>query len=76
MFKYKSFCLLERPYMTDKELIEKLGGATTLAKRIKYSVQRVQNWKIRGIPAKVKLEHADIFMQSSSVDENHKVSTR
>ena len=46
---------------SDKELIEDLGGSTKLAKRLGYSVQRVENWKARGIPAQVRLDHPDVF---------------
>lgn len=49
--------------MSDKDLIESLGGATKLAARLGpgYSVQRVQNWKDRGIPPQVRLDHPDVF---------------
>lgn len=50
----------------DSELIDQLGGPTALAKRlglVKFgSVQRVQNWKKRGIPLAVKVEHPEIFL--------------
>lgn len=46
---------------SDKDLIESLGGATKLAARLGCSVQRVQNWKDRGIPAQVRLDHPDVF---------------
>lgn len=52
--------------MTDSDLIERLGGPTRLAERLGYGkaggVQRVQNWKARGIPARVKLERPDLFL--------------
>ena len=48
---------------SDKDLIESLGGSAKLAKRLgpDFSVQRVENWKVRGIPAQVRLDHPDIF---------------
>jgi hypothetical protein len=46
---------------SDKELIENLGGSAKLAVRLGYSVQRVENWKKRGIPAQVRLDHPDVF---------------
>lgn len=46
---------------SDKELIESLGGSAKLAARLGYSVQRVENWKARGIPAQVRLDHPDVF---------------
>lgn len=46
----------------DTKLIGRLGGATKLAARLGFSikgggVQRVQNWKKRGIPASVERDH-------------------
>jgi len=46
----------------DAELISHMGGATKLAARLGYDlkkggVQRVQNWKERGIPAEVKRDN-------------------
>ncbi|MEH6436682.1 YdaS family helix-turn-helix protein [Massilia sp. DD77] len=46
----------------DKELIEKLGGPAKLAHKLGFTVQRVQNWTVRGIPAQVKLDHPDLFL--------------
>lgn len=53
--------------MTDEEIILALGGPTKVAEMLgldktKGGVQRVQNWKKRGIPAQVKLEHPDLFL--------------
>lgn len=50
--------------MTDKELIQREGGAYKLAKRLNYPPQRVQNWVNRGIPAKEKLKFP--FLNSAS----------
>lgn len=54
--------------MTDRDLIRQLGGPAKLAQLLGYDkrsggVQRVHNWVSRGIPAKVKLERADIFLR-------------
>ncbi len=50
----------------DWALIQDLGGAAAVAKLLQYDanggVQRVQNWKVRGIPAAVKLERPDLFL--------------
>ena len=52
--------------MTDAELIELHGGSTKLAKKMgltgKWVVQRVHNWKTRGIPANVKLKYPGLFL--------------
>lgn len=51
--------------MTDKELIEKLGDTTALAKLLGFTEQRVSNWKRRGIPPKVKLENPELFQNTT-----------
>jgi hypothetical protein len=52
--------------MTDSELIEHLGGPAKVCDLLGYEkeggVQRVHNWILRGIPAKVKVERPDLFM--------------
>lgn len=53
----------------DCALIEELGGAAKLASRLGFDIlaggiQRVQNWKSRGIPPAVKLQYPDIFLAS------------
>jgi hypothetical protein len=50
----------------DAAQIEKLGGPSAVAHLLGLptpgGVQRVSNWKKRGIPAGVKLEHAAVFL--------------
>lgn len=46
----------------DRALIQRLGGPGTVAKCIGASLQRVQNWTIRGIPVRVKLAHPEMFL--------------
>lgn len=50
----------------DRELIDSLGGATKVAALLGLvkpgGVQRVHNWKTRGIPPAVKLERPDLFL--------------
>lgn len=59
--------------MTDEELIEKLGGATALAKRLGLKTpggaRRVHNWKKRGIPAQVKLDFQRLFKTAKPTKE-------
>lgn len=49
----------------DWQLVLSLGGPAKVAERLGWtkegSVQRVQNWKQRGIPAKVKLANPRLF---------------
>lgn len=49
----------------DWQLILELGGPTKVAEMLNLpregGVQRVQNWKTRGIPAAVKLDHPKLF---------------
>lgn len=47
----------------DKEVIAQLGGPTKVAQLLGCSVQRVQNWTVRGIPAQVKVDHPTLFLQ-------------
>ncbi|MBB5271527.1 hypothetical protein [Quisquiliibacterium transsilvanicum] len=58
----------------DRKLIRRLGGPSKLAKTLGYSkpgsVQRIQNWTVRGIPAAVKVAHPDIFLGSKPVAES------
>jgi hypothetical protein len=49
---------------SDRDLIARLGGPTTLAKRLGFnSKQRVHNWLTRGIPPAVKLTYPKIFLK-------------
>ena len=49
----------------DAALIADLGGPAAVAKKLEWdkpgSVQRIQNWTVRGIPARVQLEHPEVF---------------
>ncbi|AIL33109.1 hypothetical protein IX83_07160 [Basilea psittacipulmonis DSM 24701] len=49
---------------TDKEIIQELGGVKKLVEILGLGYggyQRVNNWRTRGIPAAIKLEHLDVF---------------
>ncbi|EXI40228.1 hypothetical protein ABTC40_02970 [Acinetobacter baumannii] len=46
----------------DKKIIAENGGATELARKLNYRSHRVQNWTVRGIPAKEKLKFPEIFL--------------
>lgn len=53
-----------------KQIIDALGGAAEVARLLGYDpkkggVQRVNNWKRRGIPLHVLLEHPDLFPKPS-----------
>ncbi len=49
--------------MTDKELIEKLGGVNVICKYFGFKKQRVCNWKTRNaIPSLVKVSYPEVFM--------------
>ena len=47
--------------MTDQELIKRNGGVTKLAQVLKVKTSVVGNWMKRGIPARVKLSHPELF---------------
>jgi hypothetical protein len=55
-----------------REVIDRLGGSAKVAELLGYEkhggVQRVQNWKERGIPASVLLDHPTIFSMPSPKD--------
>ncbi|MCX0345938.1 hypothetical protein NVV27_09400 [Acinetobacter radioresistens] len=51
----------------DQETIVSLGGPAKVAQLLGFSNrQRVQNWMVRGIPAKIKLEYPHIFLNYPS----------
>ncbi|MCC2632153.1 MAG: uncharacterized protein K0S48_39 [Ramlibacter sp.] len=57
---------METPEHPDWALVTALGGPVKVAEILGWtkdgSVQRVQNWKTRGIPPAVKLERPDLFL--------------
>lgn len=57
-----------------KNIIDRLGGPTKVAELLGIlaepgSVQRVSNWKKRGIPPRVLLDHADVFVEKQRSKE-------
>lgn len=51
---------------SDSRLIDSLGGAAVLADALGFDtraggVQRVHNWRTRGIPGAVKWRHCELF---------------
>jgi hypothetical protein len=59
----------------DSELIKRLGGVREVARVLGYGVggiQRVHHWLRRGIPAKVKLERPDLFLDISALKKRAK----
>ncbi len=55
--------------MNAEQVISKLGGSAEVARLLGYprhiGTQRVNNWKKRGIPAKVRLERPDLFSKAA-----------
>jgi hypothetical protein len=54
--------------MNDAELIDHLGGPSKVVELLKLDAttgnrNRVQNWKTRGIPTKIKVDFPHIFMR-------------
>lgn len=53
----------------DWALIEALGGPPEVVRLLKLtkpgSLQRVHNWKVRGIPSKVMLENQALFKKAA-----------
>lgn len=60
--------------MSDKELIQSLGGPSALARELGYEMpdgaRRVHNWIRRGIPAHVKVDRPDLFMRREKPHPN------
>lgn len=53
----------------DAQIILRYGGATALARMLGLSSpQRVQNWLVRGIPSRVKLEYPDLFLKTGETN--------
>jgi len=64
----------------DSEIIESLGGCTAVAVLMGFDkdaggVQRVFNWKLRGIPAQVILNNPGVFDKAirNNMEEKKKV---
>ena len=64
--------------MTDAELIDHYGGPARLAEKLGWkesrAVQRIHNWRSRGIPAVIKLERPDLFPHQSAQPKEGDVS--
>lgn len=64
--------------MDDRKLITSLGGPAAVAELLglprKGGAQRVNNWMARGIPAAVKLQHPDLFLQGMKIPKRRKKS--
>lgn len=64
--------------MTDSEIIDSLGGATAVAKLLGFDLkkgpQRVHNWRERGIPSAIKVNHADIFLKKKFIAAEKKAA--
>lgn len=51
----------------DSKIIDDLGGPAKLAEKLGYDktaggVQRIQNWRTRGIPDRVRIKFPELFM--------------
>lgn len=55
----------------DRETIVNLGGPAKVADLLGFSIQRVQNWMVRGIPAKVKVDYPEHFLTKKATQKNH-----
>lgn len=52
----------------DERLIDALGGTASLANRLGMTPQRVCNWRRRGIPARIKNEFPNMFLNHGEWD--------
>ena len=67
-------CLVTTDVHSDSQLIDDLGGPAAVCALLGYDkakggLQRVHNWRVRGIPPKVKLERPDVFLRLRSEDK-------
>lgn len=57
----------------DSLLIDQLGGPAVVARALGYDtrggVQRVHNWKSRGIPPLIRITRSDVFGPPAANDE-------
>jgi hypothetical protein len=62
----------------DAALIDALGGTTHLARALGMNPQggrqRINYWRIRGVPAAVKLEFPHVFLRDFKVDKRKKIT--
>lgn len=54
---------MEKKPHPDWELIQGLGGPLKVASLLGLKPQRVANWKQRGIPSLMKLDHPHLFLR-------------
>lgn len=54
--------------ITDKQIIEKLGGVNVISKFLGYPYTTVNNWKIRGIASSAKVKYPHLFMPAKLSD--------
>lgn len=63
---------------SDADIIDELGGPAKVAELLKFrpesGVQRVQNWKRRGIPSEIRLAHLDLFGFPQSNNEQQEAA--
>lgn len=57
--------------MSDKDLIEKLGGVKAISEALGYKYTTVHNWLTRGISRDAKIAHPEIFMIKDLEDVEH-----
>lgn len=65
----------------DAALIDRLGGSAHVARLLGFDpktggVQRVQNWKTRGIPELIRLRRPDLFDPERKARRRQGVRTR
>jgi hypothetical protein len=63
--------------ISDRELIDALGGPMAVLERLgwrdqPYGLQRLCNWRVRGIPYKARLEHLDMWKEAAQIVLAHR----
>ena len=54
--------------MSDREIIERLGGVKVVSEHLGYNYTTVHNWLTRGISVYAKVEHPELFMPKDIKD--------
>ncbi len=72
---------METDLHPDASLIDRLGGPTTVAelmgiRDVRGAVQRVSNWKRRGIPSSVRLEFPNLFQAVGALPDVASMNVR
>ncbi|HFC3706510.1 TPA: hypothetical protein ACFJJC_002222, partial [Neisseria gonorrhoeae] len=64
--------LMEEIINEDKRLLQSIGSYAEIGRKTGNSPQCVFNWSKRGIPARIKLQYPDLFLNPKKTDDQPK----